>query len=372
MRQPQRKRKSGLIILILLFAVGAIIAASIVVPKFTSPIKSVVKLPFGIYYNYAFTGNGFVYIEGSSLNYYSLSDSKQNYSVMLENTDVKLAGSDSVQVVYTNTSVRIPKNQVSLDLSGTVLSVKCYHGFVAVHIEENSGASPEKPEKILVYNAAGEQLDEILFDGRKLIGYGFFRNTKYDQLYTIELDYKASMPITLISTYSLTTSAKTGIITIQNQLVERMIFTEKSVFAVGTNDIIRYEAEGHYESYRLLCYGYSYVDSAYSKSSAVFLMKDADDEGSIPKSVRIYKAAQGSMPDDKLQLLSIPETAKGVFAIYDRVYVLTANRLNRYSTQGGEDGSYKLSIAVDGATKLSDNKLLISSGAELYLITLKP
>ena len=43
MRQPQRKRKSGLIILILLFAVGAIIAASIVVPKFTSPIKSVVK-----------------------------------------------------------------------------------------------------------------------------------------------------------------------------------------------------------------------------------------------------------------------------------------------------------------------------------------
>ena len=373
MRKPQKKRINPTFIIILaLLAVGLVVIGFLAVSKLGSPIKKNVELPFNIYYNYAFTGNGFVYIEGNSFNYYSLSDNKQNYSVMLENTDVKLAGSDSVQVVYTNSAVRLPKNQASLAISGTVKSVKCFYGFVAVHIEESRVDSVEKTDKIKIFSASGEQLDEIILSGRKLLEYGFFRKGRNDQLYSIELDYQASMPITSVSTYSLTTQSKTGIITIQNQLVECMIFTDKSVFAVGTNDIIRYEAEGNYESYRLLSYGYSLHDSSYTKTNTVFLIKNANHEDDVPRTIRIYKTAQGGSPNGQVNLMRVAESAKSVFACGDKVFVLTAGCLNRYSTLGSFDGSYKLSITVDEAQKLSDNSLLLTSGSKLYLLTLKP
>lgn len=99
-----KKRKAAHRVFALLISALVVIGiafAAVLIIKRINTVARKKSLPIRPETEYAYTGDGFVYIEGKTLNFYSVKNEDKNYSMSVEADNVKLVGTDKIKVIYT-------------------------------------------------------------------------------------------------------------------------------------------------------------------------------------------------------------------------------------------------------------------------------
>lgn len=357
------KQRSRMILRIGILALGALLAIGLVfglihlLKSTKKGAKELTELPFTDTANYAYTGSGFLYFQEGKLYYMDIADGRKDTSYKINTDELKLTASPGISVLYHDTAVQIVGSEAPIVVSGKVLGVKCSQAHVAVLREDSAGKTA-----IVIYDGAGTQTDQMDFDAADLIDFGF-SNRQDETLWTLEMDLSASTPVCTITTYNLATKRTTGVINVQNQLTGDVIFTDKSLFLSGTSDLIRYTLAGSSEVYRISVYGWKLADSSIGESP-ILLYKQRGGNNSI---LKLYTVPEGDVGSAAISTVHPPEGALAEFLIKGKLMIYTPTAAYTYTAGGKLLAVEELPIKIDGAQKLSESHILLSSGGSLYV-----
>jgi len=364
-------RRVGLLVLGALLIAGVAWGVAALVRERDS-FGAVAELPFGSDAVYAFTGKGFYYIRGENLVYHDLEDPNAGRNMKLGTTDVVMRASSAQTALYSGSSVQILGVGGTIDAGGAVLAIRCGATHTAVMRQDASGAAA-----VLVYDASGALIDMIEQGRELLLDCGLRETSTGDMLWTLMLDSSGSVPVNTITTYTYEVdgggtprASMSGVMTVQGQLVERVVFTQKSIFIAGTSHLIRCDAGVSGEAYRLLTYGYRLADYSAAGANPLFVYAARDAQGPVSR-VKLYGAAEGDTALATAREVYLPEGTVSFLAAGGKLYAFTRDALYAYGATGAALANYPLGFACTGAEKLDEKRVLVTTEGASRLISLK-
>lgn len=363
-------KRLGLILLIAAVVVGAAAGISALVRQKDS-FGTVTELPFYSESEYIFRNGAFYYIDGNELVYFDPSNTENASRMTLGTQGVKMCSSSALSVLYAGSSVQILGQSEVIDAGGTVLRVRCGTSHIAVMHEDAASAA-----SVAIYDANGALIDTINEGSSALIDCGLYESASGDILWTLMLDTSGSVPVNTITTYTyavdgagVARASMSGVLSVQGQLAEDVIFTAKSIFIAGTSQLIRCDSGVSGEAYRLLTYGYTLSDWSTSGAKPLFVYEPRT--ASDIRRVKLYSTSESDVAEATAREVNLPASAVGYAACGGKLYVFTADELTVYTAAGAVSAQYGLDFVCDGAVKLSEKCIAVSSNGSMKLITLK-
>ena len=345
----------------LLIIIGLIFGIVKLIGSGKKKSKGFAELPFDASANYTYTGAGFLYFNAGRLYYEDISDPSKDTSYKINTEELKLAASEGVSVLYHDSALQIVGAGDSLVFSGRVLGVRCGNEHVAVLREDSAGGTA-----IVIYDSNGIQVDQMDFDATDLIGFDF-SNTSDETLWTLEADYSTPTPVSTLTTYNLSTKRTTGVMTVQGQLVEDVLFTNNSVFLSATSSLIRCTLAGTSEAYRMSVYGWELLDYSIADNGPVLLYGQRGAESH--STLKLYTLPEGEVGAAQIASVHPPTGYVGAFLMKGRLLVYTPTELYTYSATGELISTEELGQTITAAEKLSDSHALLSRGDTLLVGT---
>lgn len=312
---------------------------------------------------YCFTGSGFVYMNNSTLLYNDFK-SKESWSVALATSDIQLAASPAITVVYSTVAMQAISTQTGVSLfpnvefTGTVVAVRCSNSYIAVLKKDTRNI-----HTLYLYDAKGTKLDSFTLGANAVLDFGFYGST--ERFWTLALNTSGVSPISTITTFN-TGQSNTGIMPIEGQIVDKLYFNEDTaIYAVGTNNLMSFDNVGK-ETARRLIYGWKVLDYEQVALKPVFLLTprkqtDASPESNIAKII--------SLPEGNTDAyINLPTGSLGAYLCGGKVVAVTPNELFYYSLKGDLTDRISLKSTVDFAQKLNSSRLLLALGEKSYIL----
>lgn len=318
-------------------------------------------LPFASGSNYCYTGDGFMFLNGKTLRYMNLADEKKDFSIDIESENVKLTGTEFVKALYGASTVRVIGTPFDNRIDGGIIKTASGGKYVGVYVENH-----DNTKSLIVYNSAGAQTYRLDFSDSMLLDFGFEGGSS-SVIYTTELSTLGGAITTTITTYDLNRDSKTGVMNINGQTVKNVILTKKSVFALGTDSLVRFDRSTNEEAYRIICRGYE-LKSSSRDGGKLHLMLKRSDNALLP--MRVLTVSESNSPEDKMTEFTSSADALDAFVMGGYVAIVHTNSLNVYSTQGKLMKSFSIDGA-DAVQKLDDKNILITRAGEAILYTFK-
>ena len=358
-RGRRRRRASRLLLLIglLLAAAAAAVAAYVLLFAERERTVSMTATPLTAGVTRLNTGSGLLYQTEGHIHYYDWNDQGRNYTEGTATEDIRMSGSTFLSVVYTPTMLQIVGQEQPVAFTGEVLSVECGREHIAVLRRDSEGG-----ESILVLSATGEQVDQLLPDDQYIVDFGFYTTTG-EMLWMQTISSASGTPTTRITTYDLQRRTGVGVMQVQDQLIDGLYFTENSVFAAGTSQIIRYTHDGNKEIYREMVYGYRVLDFSAASGTPTFLLAPRDGD---MYAVKLLTLSEGDTPEAVETHLQLPSEGVAGYIMNGALVVVAREKLYTYSLRGSLSSTATLELPVDEAEKLSDTMLLLLSGGAYY------
>lgn len=365
--------------LLLLFGVLALIAGitvgAVLLIKNRSSFGTVKTLPFGADDPYAYTGSGFYYIKEGSLCFHDPARPEDDTSLALNGENITLVSSDSTTALFSGAALHIIGAEEMIDAGGEILAAAPGKNHTAILRRDSAGSAA-----ILVYDAAGTLTDTISEQGDNMLldcGFGTFEGS--DMLYVLTLSSSGSIPVSTITTYTYgeNGAAMSGVITLQNELVESVYFTDSSIFVAGTSNLQRYDKEFTAKAYSLLTYGDAPLDLTTGGSDPLFLYADRNDLAAlsetapVPPTVRLVSVKEADAPAAVDRSVPLPEGTHSAFVIGGKLMAFTPDTVYTYSASGSLSETAELEIPCDEARKLSDDLVLLRRGPEMRILSLR-
>jgi hypothetical protein len=358
-RKKKKKRNNTLIfsvIILGLLGIGLVIFQFIFNKQ--EATVSMDMTPISTASTYINTGDGLLYQTDGQIHFYHLTDSKKNYTYGMGASDIRMSGSENMTVVFNKAQLQVVGEQTPLTFTGAILEVECGSDYLAVLRQAEDGA-----ESVLVITRGGEQISDLAFTDQCIVDFGFYA-AQNEMLWVETLNVSTGTPMTTISTYDLSEREITGMIHVQNQLVNEIYITQNSMFVVCTNQIIRYIHEGNKEIYRTMIYGYESLDFSNASGTPTFLLTP---RGGDFHTVRILTLAEDSAPKPVETTLQLPTEGVSAFIMGSRLVVASREQLFNFTLKGKLSAQATFEQPIDAAYKLNDEKLLLSSNGVYYL-----
>ena len=225
-----KKRKAAHRVFALLISALVVIGiafAAVLIIKRINTVARKKSLPIRPETEYAYTGDGFVYIEGKTLNFYSVKNEDKNYSMSVEADNVKLVGTDKIKVIYNSSSIQIIGTRFDNMLNGELKKIVCGDKYVAVYLKNENGT-----HSLRAFNSSGTQCWQRDFSTTCITDFGF-ESSDSPVLWMSELSTVGNSFSTSISLYDLSRESVIGIISVQQQIVKNVFITKKSIFVYG-------------------------------------------------------------------------------------------------------------------------------------------
>lgn len=303
------------------------------------------------------TGSGMLYQTDGNIHYYDWSNQNRNYTHGTAAADIRMNGSAKISVVYTGSMLQIIGQSQPVSFTGEILSVECGEQHIGVLRRDSGGG-----ESILVLTETGEQVDQLLPDDQYIVDFGFYTTTG-EMLWMQTLSVTAGVPTTRITTYDLQKRASTGVMQVQDQLIDSLYVTANSVFAAGTSQIIRYTHAGNKEIYREMVYGYKVLDFSDASGTPTFLLAPRQGNMHAIKLLTLQEEDASGAVDTHLQL---PSEGVAGYIMNGALVVVSRDKLYTYTLRGKLSSTASLELPVDEAIKLSDSMLLLLSNGTYY------
>ena len=313
------------------------------------------------------TGDGLMYVRSGRLNFLSYTDEDKDFSRTLTgNYEPKgLVGSEKVKVVYSDSAVQIIGGGFDISVEGSIEAVRCGSAYVAV-----CSRLPNGSRRVAAYSSAGQLLRSFEFEEGRLIDLGF-SEAQGSALWMMELDTDSGSPRTTISTFDLSRMSSTGVITVSDQLVERIFFTDSSVFVIGTESLIRYSASANREIYRVRLYGYRAADVT-TVGGSPMLMLIPRGVGSVSEaaSIRLLTVSQKDVADETAVTVTLPEGTVGAHLCGGSLAVVSESGVSLINAKGEQTETARIESGVlIGSEKLDRNHILLERSGEFILLT---
>ncbi len=377
MRKRRRKLKKGLgytisriciLLAVPLLMVGAVFGIVSLVKnsgaifgggKFT-------QMPFTANDVYAFTSNSYIYIKDGILYYDDITNDSKDASYKINTPELEIAASSAICALYNQTTVQIVGASSAIEGHGTIEKVKCGLDYIAVLLKDEIGTVFLK-----VFDKNAAVVDEIRpeSDNSFIMDFGF-TDTDTNTLWTLLADTSSEITVSTITTYDLSKKSTTGVMTVQNQLVESLNFTDNSIFAVGTNDLMRYN-NGNL-IYRLPVYGYELLDFSASPSKCVFLFesRSASDTRST---LKLYTALEKEDASCSTVTIQLPYNTITALLVNGKIVSCSPDKIYTYSYSGTLLSETELDFVITspGAVKVNDSEILLFSSPSLYRYKVK-
>ncbi|MDO4567658.1 MAG: DUF5711 family protein [Clostridia bacterium] len=352
-----RTRNIILISIAAALLIGSVLAVMLAI--YYAPIK-LTELPFSSQAQYDYTGSGFYALSGTSIYYYDDRRVELNTVRNVNNPDVKLVVSANIALIYTNTAVYVMGSDSPVEIGGSILDVKCGKDYIAVYREDAAGA-----QTITLYTSSMEEYETLSFDGVYALDFGFDLS-RSETLWTLDVDTQSSAPVSTIRTYDLGRRAASGIVTVQNQLVEDVFFTDDCMFVVGTSTIRCVDRTRNSTNYTLPCYGLKLHDWSYSGDSVLMIFRDRGAEDYTK--LTLYSMTDDDESTARRRTMTLEEGALGVFSMSARLVVVTPDEIVRYRSNANIDTEKEFDAQITSVIKLKVGKLLVFRGTVPYLV----
>ena len=359
--RKKKKKKKNRTLLFSMITLGALGIALVIFQFVFNKQAETVSMditPISTTSTYINTGDGLLYQTDGQIHFYHLTDSKKNYTYGMGASDIRMSGSESMTVVFNKAQLQVVGEKTPLTFTGSVEEVECGTGHLAVLQAAEDGS-----ESVLVITRSGEQIDDLPFADQSIIDFGFYK-TDNEMLWIETLNVSTGTPMTTISTYDLSKKEVTGLIHVQNQLVNDVFITPNSMFVVCTNQIIRYIHAGNKEIYRTMIYGYEALDFSFASGTPTFLLTT---RGGDFHAVRILTLAEDAEPSPVETTLQLPTEGVSAFIMGSKLAVASREQLFTYTLKGKLSSTATFEQPIDTAVKLTDSKLLLSSNGMYYL-----
>lgn len=360
--QPRRKKKKkNNTLLFSLITLGVLGIGLVIFQLIFTQQESTVSMditPISTTSTYINTGDGLLYQTDGQIHFYHLTDSKKNYTYGMGASNIRMSGSESMTVVFNPSQLQVVGEKAPLSFTGEVEEVECGTKHLAVMRKAEDGT-----ESVLVITKSGEQIAALAYPDQCILDFGFY-TTANEMLWIEMLNVSTGTPMTTIVTYDLNKQEETGMIHVQNQLVNNIYITPNSMFVVCTNQIIRYIHAGNKEIYRTMIYGYEVLDFSYASGTPTFLLTT---RGGDFHTVRILTLAEDAEPAMVETTLQLPTEGVSAFIMGSRLSVASREQLFTYTIKGKLSATASFEQPVDAVIKLTDNKLLLSSNGMYYL-----
>ena len=360
-------RSKGFRFVILPFIAAALIFGVIAFIKSTMNAGKLTDFSRMTEDNCIYNGSGMFCYSGGYLKYYDLKNRKNDYEsfIGIDENGLNFACGSEIELIYTGGSIYFVGSKRIVDISeGIVKECKCGRNYAAVLIEGADGVS-----RIEMYNASGEKISTSVFASTVLTNFGF-ENESSSAFYTAELSTAGKDAAITITTYDLSKNSKNGVISVYGMLVDDVIFTEKSIFVVGTKHLIRYDRKTNKEVYRVLIYGYECQSvSENKKGKQVFALVEEGNDN--PKYVKMLTVSETESANPLVRVIALPDNAIYFASMNGLLYVVNDTSVHRYDASGEVDEYTLFNINVSFAKKIDDNRLLIKAGGSWNIFTIK-
>lgn len=347
-----------LIFLLLLISAG-VVGGVLLLQGRSSNLVHPTEMAFTTEDQHVYTGTGFLYYKNNTLTYQDLYNDKKNDSAAVTVDAVRIAGSPNIRLVYNSAGIKIVGVPYAVEFAGKLISLQCGSTCFAVLREVS-----ENVEGIKVYDRQGVVQLELEYAGQYIMDYNFYAGTN-EHLYVIALSTESGTPQSTITIYDMSTMATSGVMNVQNQLIEQMHFTAAGIYVVGTNQIIRYSQARGRESYRETVYGWQVLDFD-ATSGPTFLLKPRSAEAL--GTVKLLKLKEDDVPSTTQRLLQMPAGTLDAFLMAGKLVAVTANGFSVYGMDGKLLSEKVFADAVEGAQKLDNTLLLLQRGTKYYTV----
>jgi hypothetical protein len=354
-------RRFILLILALFVIAGAVIGIVFGLKSCSVAVKKQ-SLPFAPEAKYAYTGDGFLYMDGLKLQYYSLSDEEANFSEKLEYAPEELIGTPQLKAIATRSSFRIVNTRHDNSFDGEIRKITAGSNYIAVFVEGNDGKLT-----LIVYNAAGDRCYTEDFTDRVLLDFGF-EGGESDSFYTSELIIRGEVLSTSIKTRDIRRQSNTGDLYIQGQVVTKIFMTEKSIFACGGDSIIRFDRKTNTEAYRVLTNGYECADASWNSGRICMLLTRSDDRGGP---MNVISLKEDSTADETRFVLTDGSECIACFTVSGKVFEVRSGKLVILSPKGEKEKTIPFEAEITGAVKAGSKALIVFSGSESIFYSVK-
>ena len=314
--------------------------------------------------DYNVSGGYLTYASSTELIQVNTADTKKSLVTNLPTAIDGFGVSSAITAVYAGSSLQL-RNFPTLTLNGIIRGVACGQSHcAALRTSDVTGL-----DSIVVFNASAEAVSEpIDFAESKVINFGFETGHGRELLWVICVNTQASLPVTTVRLYDYNNNgAMTYYPSFYEQSIERVYFTENSVFLVGTEDIIRYNLDSSRERYRVGIYGKDVLDVAESGGTVRFLLKPrSSDNEHILYSLAL---AEADAPNTTMLTVYVGENIVNAFLQSSGIRIVTRTRMISYTYAGKNTPSadIELDFPADVAIKLNESSFLLVSGEDCYI-----
>ena len=321
------------------------------------------KLDIDANMDYHVSGGYLTYASATDLIQVNTSDTKKSIVTNLPTAIDGFGVSSTITAVYAGSNLQL-RNFKTLTLNGTIRGVACGGSHcAALRTNEVNGL-----DSIVVFNASAEAVgNPIDFSESKVVNFGFETGYGRELLWVICVNTQASLPVTTVRLYDYNNGgAMSYYPSFYEQSIERVYFTEDSVFLIGTEDIVRYNLDSSRERYRVGIYGKEVMDVAISSGTVRFLLKP---RGSSNEHILYTLAlAEADAPNTTMLTVYVGENIVNAFLQSNGIRIVTRTRMISYTYSGKNSPSadIELEYPADAALKLNDSSFLLVSGDDCY------
>lgn len=362
MENKKRSRLSWIAVLLLVavFTGGSFLLAQLLVGNRSTVLTRATLLPCEPTQNVQPLGNGLVYYDGNLLRRLDGSGN-QSWSCMVGSGADFEAGKNGV-AAWNGTMLTL------LDASNgsSLYSGNMEQSILSAHMGSKYAAvltGTENDSTIVVLERAGKQVDQIRFENKTVMDYGFFSDGA--MLWVMTLDTEGTTPMSSISTYRPGRSLA-GTITDADQVIYLVLFEESQIRAVGTTYIKTYDYTGpEITSARELVYGWYMVDMGEGDNPTMCFVPMNQADGAL--NVNDVRLIRGSSE----RKIRMPFACSDLFMKGSTLYGFSGQYAMICGPEDTKPTVYTLPLTTDRVIGLTDNQsAIIISGDQVYLVPL--
>lgn len=248
-------------------------------------------------------------------------------------------------------------------LADTIQFAKPGRQYVAAVLGE--GFSPT----LVVKDVNGMAVDSetLAYADKMILDLDFFENGNY--LWTTALDVYGIAPMTVMNIYRVG-AMNTGEVDLGEEITYQVLYSREKLHVINTRDLNLYDYRGTLDPFsKQLVYGWQLIDSALGSGDALMLFAP-ELQTSRENRITELRVLTSSKKDSRYTL---PNSCMGAWLRGNSIYAVSADTIYRAEMNAQRFSALKLPLdkPVSGFVgKLASGAVLVSSGAEVYLISL--
>lgn len=283
--------------------------------------------------------------------------------------------SDSMTIVYAGSQFEIQGADKPLSISnGTILGVRAGRNYAAL-LFKNPGADRDE-RFILIIDKSMHSVNQLSFKDSEVVAFDFLDAGSTELLWVSTMDVGQFTEESIVRIYDCGSGGSMIHYTspFYNQAIYNLYLSDRCLFMVGTQSIIRYDRDGDgfsAERDRVRVYGSTIVDFYAGTETAYFIALPVAAEGEENSLVRLITISETDDLWSNVMQKYMPSPVVGAFLFNGSICVFTRENFLQYSFAGKKLLDLEPQVAPVEAFRYGADGFFVVTGQNCYRATLE-